>query len=354
MPIGASPVDFGNVNVGERRSAGSVSVIIPTKNRADDLALTIRSLLRQTVLPDEVVIVDQSPDELSKKAVDNEFAAAALRKTPPVRLRYIIDTHISGAADARNRAMDIASGEVWVFLDDDVRLEENFLEEMLAAYARHPEVAGVSGIITNYLPHALIPRLWSWVFVRGPFHDDRQPIYLKAERLRTADVIPVSRFTGAAMSFRASSLQNLRFDPRLTGCSLAEDVDLCMRLRPAKLVLAPRARVAHERSAAGRPREHWLRAHAQSANYLYARHLRHDLGARLALAWMSAGYGLALAAACVRRGSLEPWRSFINGIQRARTITANGDPTANGGPTANGDTTSNRDPISNRDPGTPV
>ncbi len=327
MPIGASPA-----NAGERRSAGSVSVIIPTKNRADDLALAIRSLLRQTLLPDEVVIVDQSSDELSKKAVENEFAAAAPRQTPPVRLRYLIDTHISGAADARNRAMDIASGEVWVFLDDDVRLEENFLEEILAAYARHPEVAGVSGMITNYLPPPLVPRLWSWVFVRGPFHDDRQPIYLKADRLRTADVIPVSRFTGAAMSFRASSLRNLRFDPKLTGGSLAEDVDLCMRLRPARLVLAPRARVAHERSATGRPREHWLRAHAQSANYLYARHLRNDFGARLALAWMSAGYGLALAAACARRRSLEPWRSFMEGIQRARSITANGDPAANGDP----------------------
>ena len=332
MPIGAS-----SVKVGEQRSAGSVSVIIPTKNRANDLALTIRSLLRQTLLPGEVIIVDQSPDELSKKAVESEFAAAVRRQTPPVELRYLIDTHISGAADARNRAMDMASGEVWVFLDDDVRLEENFLEEMLAAYARHPEVAGVSGIITNYVPHPLIPRLWSWVFVRGPFHDDRQPIYLKAERLRAADVIPVSRFTGAAMSFRASSLQNLRFDPKLTGGSLAEDVDLCMRLRPAKLVLAPRARVAHERSATGRAHEHWLRAHAQSANYLYARHLRHDFNARLALAWMSAGYSLALAAACVRRRSLEPWRSFMQGIRRARDITANGDPTAGSGPTASGD-----------------
>jgi GT2 family glycosyltransferase len=326
MPIGAS-----SANAEHQRSTGSVSVIIPTKNRADDLALTIRSLLRQTLLPDEVVIVDQSPDELSKKAVENEFAAAALRPMPPVQLRYLIDPHISGAADARNRAMDMAIGEVWVFLDDDVRLEENFLEELLAAYARHPEIAGVSGMITNYVPHPLIPRLWSWVFVRGPFRDDRQPIYLKAERLRTADVIPVSRFTGAAMSFRARSLQNLRFDPRLTGGSLAEDVDLCMRLRPARLVLAPRARVAHERSAAGRPHEHWLRAHAQSANYLYARHLRHDFGARLALAWMSVGYGLALTAACARRRSLEPWRSFMNGVHRARAITASGGPTASGG-----------------------
>ena len=40
-----------------------VSVIIPTKDRLADLALTVQTTLRQTVLPDELIIVDQGTKE---------------------------------------------------------------------------------------------------------------------------------------------------------------------------------------------------------------------------------------------------------------------------------------------------
>src|SRR5208283_3256888 len=95
-----------------------VCVIIPTKNRASDLAIVVRSLLGQTVLPAQVVIVDQSSDDSGFERVKTKFADA-----PGVRLDYIRDTSINGAAAARNRAMENATGDVLLFLDDDVVLE---------------------------------------------------------------------------------------------------------------------------------------------------------------------------------------------------------------------------------------
>jgi GT2 family glycosyltransferase len=41
----------------------NISVIIPTKNRKPDLLIVFRSLLGQTALPEQIVIVDQSPDD---------------------------------------------------------------------------------------------------------------------------------------------------------------------------------------------------------------------------------------------------------------------------------------------------
>ena len=202
-----------------------VCVIIPTKNRAADLAIAVRSLLGQTILPAQVAIVDQSIDESGLDLVRTEFAGA-----PGVRLDYTWDTSINGAAAARNRAMESATGDIWLFLDDDVVLEPDFIERLLEVYINYPEVQGVSGIITNYRPSPLPLRLWTAIFARGPFNDERQPIYCAAEQLRNGEPVPVRQFTGALMSFRASTIREMRFDPKLTGGSLAEDTDFCWRL----------------------------------------------------------------------------------------------------------------------------
>jgi GT2 family glycosyltransferase len=293
--------------------ASRVSVIIPTKNRAADLVVAVRSLLAQTVRPAQVVIVDQSADESGFLPARAEFAQA-----PGVRLDYIRDTSINGAAAARNCAMEHAAGDIWLFLDDDVVLEPDFIEELLNAYIGYPKAEGVSGIITNYQPAARSLQLWSAVFARGPFHDERQPIYWAAEQLRHSAPLQVRQFTSALMSFRADTIRDMRFDPNHLG-ALAEDTDFCWRLPTATLLLiAPRARLVHNRSLLGRARDHWLRAHAQSSYYLYERNLKRGFRNRICFAWLNVGYMIALGGTCVRRRSLEGWRAIRDGRSRGR------------------------------------
>jgi len=109
-------------------------VIIPTKNRAQDLQQTIRTLLAQTRLADELVIVDQSQTE---SAID----AGSLR------LKHVYKPRITGACQARNEGMRQATGDIWLFLDDDVLLESDFIQKLLTAH--RPGVTGVSGVVTN-------------------------------------------------------------------------------------------------------------------------------------------------------------------------------------------------------------
>src|SRR6266446_4517295 len=99
--------------------ANTVSVIIPTKNRPIDLNLTVESLFQQSVLPMQLIVVDQSDTEESKERVERLFAEASFAFREAVQLYYIRDPTISGGAVARNRAMQIAQGDVWLFLDDD-------------------------------------------------------------------------------------------------------------------------------------------------------------------------------------------------------------------------------------------
>lgn len=303
------------------QSAASISVMIPTKDRPHDLALTVRSLLQQSLSPAELLIADQSRDDLGRRLVEEEIARARERRSLPTRLRFFRDAAISGAADGRNRLMDQAIGEIWVFLDDDVCLEEDFLEQIVKTYLDEPELSGVSGIITNYVKPPWPVRVWPWAFARGVFHDERQPIYWSAARLRGKPPIPVRKFTGACMSFRADRVRALRFDRKLTGRSLAEDADFCARLAPQKLAITPQARLVHKRSSINRRSDHWLREHAQAAYYLY-RNSHPGWNERLSFWWLRCGYLLVVPACCLRRLSLAPWRAFRAGVQQAKTLTS--------------------------------
>jgi len=56
-------------------AASSLSIIIATKNRPADLEKAIQSVLVQTRLPNELVLVDQSPERL-----DDGVRLQSLRK----------------------------------------------------------------------------------------------------------------------------------------------------------------------------------------------------------------------------------------------------------------------------------
>jgi GT2 family glycosyltransferase len=285
----------------------SVSVIIPTKNRKGDLRSTLEDLVAQTRRPDEILIVDQSPFP--------SFEPGSV----PIAVNFIHAPDISGAAVARNVAMDHATGDLWIFLDDDVILEPQYVEEIVRAYT--PGIAGVSGIITNYSVPPFNRRLFEKLFVRGAFSDDRQPIYWRANDLRFKGPQRVRQFGCGVMSFRAEVVRTLRFDPNLTGGSLAEDIDFCARLpRGSKLVIAPNARLIHKRSAVGRPTEHWLDSHSQSSSYMRQRNWHRGLGDDLSFAWLQIGYTIMAAIGSIKRGSLEPFRAWKQGATRGRNL----------------------------------
>jgi GT2 family glycosyltransferase len=293
----------------------TLSAIICTKNRATDLELTVGTVLRQSVLPHELVIVDQSAESSVSRI------ASLLRDGPAgdcraLSLHYIHDPQLPGLTSARNRAMDRASGEILLFLDDDVELEEDFLEELLATYVSHPGITGAAGVVTNYLPPSPLMRIWSRIFERGPFPDDRQPCYWKADELRSGGLCRVTRMGGGLMSLRRNAAAGVRFDERLRGVSDGEDVDFCMHLGPnAEMVINPRARLVHNRSGIGRLVDHWLRRYLRAQVYLYHRNWKHGVANRVLFGWLLFGSALVATQSSLRSLSTKPWQALVTGYQ---------------------------------------
>lgn len=303
------PIEEGNPKgVGQNKMPQllTVSVIIPTKNRSADLARTIETLLQQTVQPLELIIVDQSREPTFTRQI----------KIPTV---CIHDPTLSGAAVARNTSMRVARGDIWLFLDDDVLLETNFIEEILKAYG--PNVTGVSGIITNYSNPPLKQRLWETIFQIGPFRDDRQGVYRRASQLRDSGPIRVRQFGGGLMSFRASAIRNHQFDTNLTGASPGEDIDFCAGLpKQSVLLIAPKARLIHNRSPENRDSTHWISVVAQVASYMRERHWRDGFWNNVCFLWLNVGYAIAVTVSGIGYRSLEPWRAWRHGTKKAKRL----------------------------------
>lgn len=224
-----------------------------------------------------------------------------------VHLDYVWNPAITGSAEARNAAIKRAHGDFLLFLDDDVTLYPDFIERLLASYEENHGATGISGIPDNYASPGKFFYYWSKIFTRGPFWNDRFPVYWNASSVTRP--VKVSQMSGGMMSFQRDSLDGVQFDSNLKGASDGEDVDFCVRLKGTYLI-DPRCKLTHHFNPSGREKDHWTRRHARAYTYLYRRNWSSH---KIAYAWLSAGWLLAALLGSASRRSLSPLRAMMTG-----------------------------------------
>lgn len=99
-----------------------VSVIIPTRNRNSYLLQVLLNINTQTYRHIEVIIIDQSDVFLPLDSSVYFFP-----------LQHLKDDN-RGQSSARNKGIDMAKGEYLLFVDDDMRVNENWIEAHLKAF----------------------------------------------------------------------------------------------------------------------------------------------------------------------------------------------------------------------------
>ena len=87
-----------------------ISIITPTYNCAQFIGETIKSVINQTYTNWEMIIVDDASNDNTEEVVQS---------IKDERIKYIRLKENSGAATARNIAMENASGKFMAFLDSD-------------------------------------------------------------------------------------------------------------------------------------------------------------------------------------------------------------------------------------------
>lgn len=107
-----------------------ISLIIPAYNRRLLLARCLRSLCEQTFADFEVIVVDDGSDEPLIPELQ-----ALLSNWPKLRYWHFADNR--GRSAARNQGIELARGEVLIFLDSDMAVEPTFVAEHWRFHQHH-------------------------------------------------------------------------------------------------------------------------------------------------------------------------------------------------------------------------
>lgn len=113
----------------------SISVIIPARNEADNLPLLLKSLLCQTVSPLEMICVDDDSTDQTKAVVES-FGVRYLKVSDK-------PSDWTGKTFACQTGAMAASGDLLLFVDADVTLAPNALEQLRLAHLAAGKVISV-------------------------------------------------------------------------------------------------------------------------------------------------------------------------------------------------------------------
>lgn len=214
----------------------TITSIIPTYRRSQDLARCLEALKQQTRPADEVLVVIRDTD-----AETWTFLEAFNPDPLPLRT---VTVRVQGVVAAMNAGLDTAQGDIITITDDDAAPHTDWLARLEAHFLSDDSVGGVGG--RDWVYHGtqledgareMVGRVQWFGRVIGNHH-------LGVGGPREVDVIK-----GVNSSYRRTAIAGLRFDKRLlgTGAQIHNELAFSLALRRAgwKLIYDPAVAVDH-------------------------------------------------------------------------------------------------------------
>lgn len=173
--------------------------MIPVYNEAAHLSACLQAIARQTVTPDEVIVVDNNSTDGSY-AVAESFAFVTLLREPR-----------QGVVHARNRGFDMAHGDVIARIDADTLIAEDWVATLSMLFS-NTTLAAVSGAVDYHdLPYRRLGAKLDLLFRNQIARGMRDEVFLY----------------GANMAIRRSVWQAVRADT-CNAQGMHEDFDLAI------------------------------------------------------------------------------------------------------------------------------
>ncbi len=294
----------------------TISAIIPTFRRFPYMLSTVEQLLGQTRVPDEIIVVDQTP--LEEIAPEERARLESLCEAHP-RIRYVRQEE-AFVYKARNLAAAVASTDILLYLDDDIEFSSDLTERHLENF-ENPGLAAVAGGVTSpgvAFSDDPLPAGFS----RLPAGEQGYVFTGRGNRSYRVERVPYSPAGNFAIRRRVL-MEMGGWDERIVHRG---DVEMGIRLHKAghRVDYDPCPRIVHFACPAGGSRDtdvsipmpRWRRA--VGWHYLALRHLRRRAFVRFGL-WRAARFTILL-----KRNFVRPWKwpaelfAFFKGLVVAR------------------------------------
>lgn len=253
-----------------------ISLVICTYMRPGSLKNLLKTVVMQSKVPDEVLIIDGSTDNKTKSMLDSE-------KFTTLNLHYYkVPDNQRGLTKQRNYGVARVSEEMEIvaFLDDDTELDREYFAETNKTFEKYEDAIGVSGYITNEVKWEKSNDFntgFRYFTIDGWSRKDDLRIRLRKllglmpniqpstigtyanERAvgglpPSGKIYKVDYLQGAMMSFRKTLFNKLTFSTFFEGYGLYEDKDFTLKARKyGQHYINTNAKLAHFHDPFGRP-----------------------------------------------------------------------------------------------------
>lgn len=218
----------------------TLSVILPTYQRETVLCDTLDSVLAQDYPHYEVVVVDQTQTHQP----DTQQRLTELVQAGKITLYTVSWASLPAA---RNLGIERSSGEIVLFIDDDVVLPPGYLQAHARTFLERPEVGAVAGRVFDRMKLAEQKDLE--IDYLPPEAMDPGIAWYHLDLVHTTQPQQVLTARGCNMSFRRVLFDQfgLRFDERFYGSAVREESDFCLHIRPTGYIIwyNPDAHLVH-------------------------------------------------------------------------------------------------------------
>ncbi|MBW4508607.1 MAG: hormogonium polysaccharide biosynthesis glycosyltransferase HpsN [Scytonematopsis contorta HA4267-MV1] len=226
-----------------------ISVIIPTYGREEALRDSIEDVIKQDYPNFEVLVVDQTAKHKP------EIEAFLQEQANAQKIKWF-KINWASLPGARNYAVRRSSGEIILFIDDDVELEPGFLAAHAKNFIEKPDVGAVAGRVFDRmkLSDAAVGKTqgdknYKEIEYLPPQAMDPGIAWYYIDLVHTVKPQQVLTARGCNMSFRREifTKHGIHFDERFRGSAVREESDFCLRLRQTgyKIWYDPEAHLVH-------------------------------------------------------------------------------------------------------------
>lgn len=198
------------------------AVVVATRNRGEKIVPLLESVQANEERDFEMVIVDQSTTDVTRRAVEPFLTDA--------RIRYVFSS-VPGASRARNLGISMTSAPIIAITDDDCTVPKNWLAGLARPFADNPRV-GVVFCTVDFVPSSEPGHTPHIHFRRSRTVSDVQTVWknkflslgagMAIRRAALADVSGFDELLGPGAVFQAAEDNDLAWRALVSGWSLYE------------------------------------------------------------------------------------------------------------------------------------